>query len=190
MNAFLISTGAVALSEIGDKTQLLAFLLAAQFKKPIPIILGITCAAIINHGMAGILGAWVSSHISPESLRWLLGLSFLGIAVWVLIPDTLEKNNLKPNPRFGLFITTCIAFFLAEIGDKTQLATVALTMRFESPLWVIAGTTLGMLLADIPAVFLGDTFAKKVSLKRVRTVTASIFLIVAIATLCKLDHFF
>src|SRR5512141_1160941 len=155
MEALFISTGVVALAEIGDKTQLLAFILAARFKKPVPIILGILCATIVNHGLAGALGAWITSTVSPEVLRWTLGASFLGMAAWTLIPDKIEEEETQVARKLGVFGATLITFFLAEMGDKTQIATVAMAAHYSTPVLVVIGTTLGMLLADVPAVFIG-----------------------------------
>ena len=156
MEALLISTGVVALAEIGDKTQLLAFILAARFKKPLPIVAGILVATLVNHGLAGALGAWITSVVSPEILRWVLGLSFIGMAVWTLIPDKIEDEETRAAQRLGVFGATLITFFLAEMGDKTQLATVALAAHYGAPLVVVIGTTLGMLIADVPAVLVGN----------------------------------
>jgi putative Ca2+/H+ antiporter (TMEM165/GDT1 family) len=183
MEAFFISTGVVALAEIGDKTQLLAFLLAARFKKPLPIIAGILCATLVNHGLAGALGAWITQAVSPGILRWVLGASFLGMAVWTLIPDKIEDEETQVAKRFGVFGATLVTFFLAEMGDKTQIATVALAAHYASPLWVIAGTTLGMLLADVPAVFLGDKLANRIPMRAVHAVAAAIFALLGLATL-------
>jgi putative Ca2+/H+ antiporter (TMEM165/GDT1 family) len=183
MEALLISTGVVALAEIGDKTQLLAFILAARFKKPIPIIAGILCATILNHGMAGALGAWITATVSPDILRWVLGASFIGMAVWTLIPDKIEDEETHAAQKLGVFGATFITFFLAEMGDKTQIATIALAAHYASPLMVVAGTTIGMLLADVPAVFAGDKLATKIPMKLVHSIAAAIFAILGIATL-------
>lgn len=183
VEALLVSTGVVALAEIGDKTQLLAFLLAARFKKPLPIILGILAATIVNHGLAGALGAWLTGALSPEVLRWALGASFIGMAVWTLIPDRLEQEETQVARRFGVFGATLIAFFLAEMGDKTQIATVALTAHFVAPLTVVVGTTLGMLVADVPAVILGEKLAGRMPMKLVHSIAAAIFAALGIATL-------
>lgn len=183
MESLLVSTGVVALAEIGDKTQLLAFILAARFKKPLPIIAGILVATLVNHGLAGALGAWITTAISPELLRWTLGLSFLGMAVWTMIPDKIEEEETKVASRFGVFGATLITFFLAEMGDKTQIATVALAAHYASPLLVVIGTTLGMLIADVPAVFIGDKLATKIPMKLVHTIAAGIFALLGIATL-------
>ena len=176
MDAFLISTGIVALAEMGDKTQLLALVLAARFRKPWPIVLGILVATIANHAMAGALGAWVTTLISPQTLRWILGASFIAMAVWMLIPDKLEDDGTdnKP-PRFGVFGTTVLVFFLAEMGDKTQIATVMLAARYDAYLWVVAGTTLGMMLANAPVVWLGSRVTQLIPLRVVHIVSALIF---------------
>ncbi|MRD49544.1 TMEM165/GDT1 family protein [Caenimonas koreensis] len=183
MEAFLISTGVVALAEIGDKTQLLAFILAARFKKPLPIIAGIFAATIVNHGLAGALGAWITTALTPSVLRWVLGLSFIGMAVWTMIPDKIEDDETKVATRFGVFGATLVTFFLAEMGDKTQIATVAMAAHYASPLVVVAGTTLGMLIADVPAVFIGDKLAKRIPMKLVHSIAAGIFAVLGIATL-------
>lgn len=183
MESLLVSTGVVALAEIGDKTQLLAFILAARFKKPLPIIAGILAATIVNHGLAGALGAWITTAISPQVLRWVLGLSFIGMAVWTLIPDEIEEDETRIAGRFGVFGATLITFFLAEMGDKTQLATVAMAAHYATPLSVVAGTTLGMLIADVPAVFVGDKLAARLPMRLVHGVAAAIFAVLGIATL-------
>jgi putative Ca2+/H+ antiporter (TMEM165/GDT1 family) len=183
MEPLFVSTGVVALAEIGDKTQLLAFILAARFKKPVPIILGILAATIVNHGLAGALGAWITSAISPEILRWVLGLSFIGMAVWTMVPDKIEDEETQVAMKFGVFGATSITFFLAEMGDKTQIATVAMVAHYAAPLMVVMGTTLGMLVADVPAVFLGDKFANKIPMKLVHSIAAAIFALLGIATL-------
>ena len=183
MESLLVSTGVVALAEIGDKTQLLAFILAARFKKPLPIILGILVATIVNHGLAGALGAWITATVSPEVLRWVLGLSFIGMAIWTLVPDKIEEEETQVAQRFGVFGATLITFFLAEMGDKTQIATVAMAAHYASPLLVVAGTTLGMLIADVPAVFVGDKLANKIPMKLVHSIAAAIFALMGAATL-------
>jgi putative Ca2+/H+ antiporter (TMEM165/GDT1 family) len=183
MDALLVSTGVVALAEIGDKTQLLAFILAARFKRPLPIVLGILVATLLNHGLAGALGAWITQTVSPEVLRWVLGASFIGMAIWTLIPDKIEEEETQVAQRFGVFGATLITFFLAEMGDKTQIATVALAAHYPSPLWVVAGTTLGMLIADVPAVFAGDKLASKIPMKLVHSIAAGIFALLGLATL-------
>ena len=183
MEAFLVSTGVVALAEIGDKTQLLAFILAARFKRPAPIILGILLATIVNHGLAGALGAWITSVISPGILRWVLGLSFIGMAAWTLIPDEIGDDETKIAGRFGVFGATLITFFLAEMGDKTQIATVAMAAHYGTPVTVVFGTTLGMLIADVPAVFIGDKLASRIPMKLVHGIAAAVFATLGLATL-------
>ena len=179
----LISTGVVALAEMGDKTQLLAFLLAARFKKPVPIILGILLATIVNHGFAGALGAWITTLLSPNTLGWILGISFIAMAIWTLKPDEIEEDEAKIAGRFGVFGATTITFFLAEMGDKTQIATVALAANYSSVILVVIGTTLGMMIADVPAVFIGTKFAQKVSMKLVHGIAAAVFAVLGVITL-------
>jgi len=183
MEALLVSTGVVALAEIGDKTQLLAFILAARFKKPVPIILGILAATIVNHGLAGALGAWITAMLSPQVLRWVLGVSFIAMAIWTLIPDEIEDDETQVARRFGVFGATLITFFLAEMGDKTQIATVAMAAHYATPVLVVIGTTLGMLIADVPAVFVGDKLATKIPMKLVHGIAAAIFALLGVATL-------
>jgi putative Ca2+/H+ antiporter (TMEM165/GDT1 family) len=182
MEAFLVSTGIVALAEIGDKTQLLAFVLAARFRRPLPIVAGILVATIANHAFAAAIGAWITSLMGPEILRWVLGASFLAMAAWTLVPDKLDDDETQL-ARYGVFLTTLIAFFLAEMGDKTQVATVALAARYHGIVAVVAGTTLGMMLANVPAVYFGDRIANKVSLKLVHGIAALIFAALGAATL-------
>ncbi|HZX31418.1 MAG TPA: TMEM165/GDT1 family protein [Rhodocyclaceae bacterium] len=176
MEAFLVSTGIVALAEIGDKTQLLSLLLAARFRKPWPIIAGIFIATIANHACAGALGAWITTLVGKDTLRWVLGLSFIAMAVWMLIPDKIDENETRQE-RFGVLGTTIIAFFLAEMGDKTQVATVALAAQFHTVVAVVIGTTLGMMIANVPAVFLGDKLAHRMPVRLVHGVAATIFAI-------------
>jgi Ca2+/H+ antiporter, TMEM165/GDT1 family len=183
MESLLVSTGVVALAEIGDKTQLLAFILAARFKKPLPIILGILAATVVNHGLAGALGAWITATVSPEILRWVLGLSFLAMAIWTMIPDKIEEEETQVAQRFGVFGATLITFFLAEMGDKTQIATLAMAAHYATPLLVVIGTTLGMLVADVPAVFVGDRLAARIPMKLVHSIAAAIFALLGVATL-------
>ena len=190
MEAFFISTGVVALAEIGDKTQLLAFILAARFKKPVPIILGILCATLVNHGLAGALGAWITSVVTPETMRWALGLSFIGMAIWTLIPDKIEEEETQVAQHLGVYGATLVTFFLAEMGDKTQIATIALAAHYGTPLLVIAGTTLGMLIADVPAVFVGNKFADKIPMKLVHSIAAGIFALMGVLTLLKVEALF
>lgn len=183
MEALLVSTGVVALAEIGDKTQLLAFMLAARFKKPVPIILGIIAATLVNHGLAGALGVWITSAVNPDILRWVLGVSFLAMAAWIMVPDKMDDEESAFAKRFGVFGATLITFFLAEMGDKTQIATIALAAHYGSALLVVAGTTLGMLIADVPAVFVGDRLASKIPMKLVHAIAALVFAVLGIATL-------
>ena len=183
MESLFVSTGVVALAEIGDKTQLLAFILAARFKKPMPIILGILAATVVNHGLAGALGAWITSSIRPEILRWILGASFIGMSIWTLIPDKIEEEETQIAQRFGVFGATLITFFLAEMGDKTQIATIAMAAHYADPMLVVIGTTLGMLIADVPAVFVGDKLATRIPMKLVHTIAAAIFVVLGALTL-------
>ncbi|WP_374641452.1 TMEM165/GDT1 family protein [Hydrogenophaga sp.] len=183
MESLIVSTGVVALAEIGDKTQLLAFLLAARFKKPIPIILGILIATLVNHGLAGALGAWITTAMGPEVLRWVLGVSFIAMAGWMLIPDKIEEDEAQIARRFGVFGATLVTFFLAEMGDKTQIATIAMAARFPDPITVVIGTTLGMMLANVPAVLLGDRLAGRIPMKLVHGIAAAIFAALGVATL-------
>lgn len=183
MESLLVSTGVVALAEIGDKTQLLAFLLAARFKKPLPIILGILLATLVNHGLAGALGAWITTNVSPEVLRWVLGLSFIGMAVWTLIPDKIEEEESLIAQKLGVFGATLVTFFLAEMGDKTQIATIAMAAHYAAPLLVVIGTTLGMLIADVPAVFAGDKLAAKIPMRLVHAIAAGVFAVLGVMTL-------
>ena len=180
MEAFLVSTGIVALAEIGDKTQLLSFLLAAKFRKPWPIVAGILVATLVNHGLAGALGSFITSLVEPHTLRWILAVSFFAMAAWTLVPDKLDGDTKLA--AFGVFGTTVVAFFLAEMGDKTQIATVALAAKYDALLPVVVGTTLGMMLANVPAVFLGEAAAKKLPLKLVRSVAAGVFAVLGVAT--------
>jgi putative Ca2+/H+ antiporter (TMEM165/GDT1 family) len=183
MEPLLVSLGVVALAEIGDKTQLVALLLAARFRRPVPIIAGILAATLFNHGLAGALGAWITANVSPAALRWALGLSFIAMAVWTLIPDRIEEEEVRVAQRLGVFGATALTFFLAEMGDKTQIATVALAAHYGAPLPVIAGTTLGMLVADVPAVLLGHGLAGKIPLRLVHACAAAIFAALGVATL-------
>jgi putative Ca2+/H+ antiporter (TMEM165/GDT1 family) len=182
MDAFLVSTGIVALAEIGDKTQLLAFLLAAKFRRPVPIVLGILVATIVNHAFAAAVGAWVASAMGPNVMRWVLGVSFLVMAAWIMVPDKIDEDDAKL-AKYGVFLTTLIAFFLAEMGDKTQIATIALAARYESTVAVVAGTTFGMMLANVPAVLFGERIARKVPLKLVHGIAAAMFALLGIGTL-------
>lgn len=183
MEAFLISTGIVALAEMGDKTQLLSLVLAARFRKPWPIVLGIFVATVINHGLAGAVGAWISDLMGPDVMRWILGLSFIGMAIWMLIPDKLDDESVAESSRWGVFGATVLAFFLAEMGDKTQIATVMLAAQYQAYVWVVLGTTLGMMLANAPVVWLGDKLVKKVPIRLVHIISAVIFLVLGVAAL-------
>lgn len=184
MEAFIVSTGIVGLAEMGDKTQLLALVLAAKFRRPWPIVLGILTATIANHAMAGALGAWVTTFLGAQTLRWILGISFIAMAAWMLIPDKLDEGDLdKKPPRFGVFGTTVFVFFLAEMGDKTQIATVMLAARYDAYFWVVAGTTLGMMLANAPVVWLGSRFMHLIPLRVVHVVSALIFAVLGVLAL-------
>jgi putative Ca2+/H+ antiporter (TMEM165/GDT1 family) len=180
MEAILVSCGAVAMAEIGDKTQLLAILLAARFRAPLPIILGILCATLINHGLAAGMGAAAGDYLSGDVLRWLLVGSFAGMAAWCLLPDTMDQAPSLAG-HSGAFAATLVSFFLVEIGDKTQLATVALAAHYRSVVLVAAGTTAGMMIADVPAVYLGELAAKRIALKPARFVAAAIFAVLGLA---------
>jgi putative Ca2+/H+ antiporter (TMEM165/GDT1 family) len=182
MDAFLVSTGIVALAEIGDKTQLLAFILAAKFRRPTPINVGILLATLINHGFAGAIGSWLTSLVAPGVMRWVLGVSFIGMALWTLVPDKFDENEARL-ARFGVLGTTIVAFFCAEMGDKTQIATVALSAQYKAFLPVVAGTTLGMMIANVPAVILGNRIANRIPVRLVHAIAAAIFAILGVATL-------
>ena len=190
MYEFLLSTAIVALAEMGDKTQLLALLLAARFRKPVPILLAILLATIINHGVSAVLGQWITTVLSPDALIWILSIGFIAMAGWMLIPDQLddESGSIKKLQKLGVFGATFVLFFLAEIGDKTQIATVALAARFDSIVWVMLGTTLGMMLANAPAVFIGDKLATKLPIALIHKIGAAIFLAIGVATL--VQHYF
>jgi putative Ca2+/H+ antiporter (TMEM165/GDT1 family) len=187
MDAFLISTGIVALAEIGDKTQLLSLVLAARFRKPWPIVWGILVATLANHALAGGLGAWVTQFMGPTVLRWVLGVSFLAMAAWMLVPDTLDDEDAEVAPKFGVFGTTVVAFFLAEMGDKTQVATVMLAAEYQSWLWVVAGTTFGMMLANAPVVWFGERITRLLPLTWVHRISAVVFVVLGVAVLLS-DH--
>lgn len=189
MNALVISTAVVALAEIGDKTQLLALVLAVRFRRPIPIILGILVATLANHALAGAVGAWLAELIGPVASRWLLGLSFIAMAVWALIPDRLERAE-DTTQRLGVFGTTLVAFFLVEMGDKTQVATVALAARYDALAAVVFGTTLGMLIANVPVVLLGEVAATRLPVRPIRVVTALLFAALGVAALTGADFGF
>lgn len=183
VESLFVSMGVVALAEIGDKTQLLAFILAARYKKPVPIILGILAATIVNHGLAGALGAWITSSVDPNTIRWVLGASFIGMAIWTMIPDKIDDGETQIASHFGVFGAALVTFFLAEMGDKTQIATIAMAAHYAAPLMVVVGTTLGMLLVDVPAVLVGERLAKKIPMKLAHAVAAAIFALLGLATL-------
>ncbi|WP_237165134.1 TMEM165/GDT1 family protein [Pandoraea vervacti] len=183
MSPFLVSTGVVALAEIGDKTQLLSLVLAARFKKPVPIILGIFVATLVNHGFAGAVGEWLSTAINPAIMKWAVVASFIGMAIWILIPDKLDDDEADTRRKFGVFVSTIITFFIAEMGDKTQIATVMLAARYQDFFGVVAGTTLGMMLANVPAVLVGHKFSGRLPTRAVHAVAAVIFLVLGIVTL-------
>jgi putative Ca2+/H+ antiporter (TMEM165/GDT1 family) len=189
LTAFLVSVAAIAIGEIGDKTQLLALMLAARYRQPWPIVAGILCATLANHALAGIFGNWVRHAVDPEILRYAIALAFFVVAAWALKPDKLEEHDTKTS-RLGVFAVTTVAFFLAEMGDKTQIATVALAARYTDVIQVVLGTTLGMMLANIPAVFLGDKIAKRVSMPMVHGVAAVMFAILGVLTLFNVGKFF
>ncbi len=181
LEALLVSTSIVALAEMGDKTQLLSFVLAAKLKRKVPILLGITAATLANHFLAGYVGAWLARLVSPQILTWVVAFSFFAFGVWALKPDTLgEDQELR---GAGVFMTTLIAFFLVEMGDKTQLATVALAARYESLIAVVAGTTLGMVIANAPAVWMGGALAHRINMKWMRWVAAALFVVLGMLTL-------
>ncbi|HEY8048628.1 MAG TPA: TMEM165/GDT1 family protein [Ramlibacter sp.] len=183
MEAFLVSTGLVALAEMGDKTQLLALVLAARFRKPWPIVAGIFVATVVNHTIAGAAGAWLTTVLGPQLLRWILAASFIAMAVWILVPDKVDDDEAERAPRFGVFGTTVLTFFLAEMGDKTQVATVMLAARYAQWWLVVAGTTTGMLIADVPAVWLGDRVTRLVSIRGVHIISALVFVALGVAAL-------
>jgi putative Ca2+/H+ antiporter (TMEM165/GDT1 family) len=182
MEAFLVSTGLVALAEIGDKTQLLSLVLAARFRRPWTIALGILCSTVLNHAAAGAVGASLMHWVGPRAMRWVLGLSFLAMAAWILIPDKLDEESSHLRPH-GVFLTTVLAFFFAEMGDKTQIATVALAARYPSLAAVVAGTTLGMMLANLPVVLLGDKLMKRLPVRLVHVIAALLFVALGVAAL-------
>jgi putative Ca2+/H+ antiporter (TMEM165/GDT1 family) len=181
--AFLVSTGVVALAEMGDKTQLLALVLAARFRKPWPIVAGIFVATVFNHALAGALGTWLTTVLGPQVLRWILGASFIGMAIWILVPDKIDDEDTGAAPRWGVFGTTVVAFFLAEMGDKTQFATIMLAAQYHAWVSVVIGTTLGMLLANAPVVWLGERLTRRIPIAAVHRVCAVIFLLLGVAAL-------
>ncbi|MDM1246233.1 TMEM165/GDT1 family protein [Acinetobacter sp. R933-2] len=189
-SAFLISLVVVALSEMGDKTQLLALLLAARFRKPVPILIAIFLATVVNHGVSAVLGQWITTVLSPIVLLWIVSLGFIAMAAWMLIPDELddESESINKWQKYGVFGATFVLFFLAEIGDKTQIATVALAARFDSIGWVTLGTTIGIMLVNAPAVFIGNKLADKLPISLIHKIGALIFLVIGVAAL--VQHYF
>lgn len=182
MEALLVCTGIVALAEIGDKTQLLSFILAARFRRPLPICLGILVATLANHALAGAVGTWLTTLLGPAALRWGLGLSFIAMAAWMLVPDRFDESDAR-FARLGVFGTTLMAFFVAEMGDKTQVATIALAARYHEFIMVVLGTTLGMMLANVPAVLLGERIAHRLPVRLVHGIAAVVFALLGVATL-------
>ena len=189
MEAFLITAGVIALGEMGDKTQLLAVLLTARFRAPVPIILGIVVATVVNHASAALLGGWIATALGPHTLRWLIGGSFLAMALWMLVPDRMDDAPSTPQ-RWGVFGTTVLAFFLAEMGDKTQIATIALAARFHDTIGVVAGSTAGILIADVPAVLLGGALVRKYSMRWLHRANALVFALLGLAALFNADTWF
>jgi len=185
VESFLISLAAVAFAEIGDKTQLLALVLAARYRRTLPICLGIFVATLFNHALAGEAGVLVANLISPAMLHWILGLSFISVAIWALFPDKLDKEEAQRASHYGVFMATTIGFFLAEMGDRTQVATAMLAAHYQ-PLWqVIAGTTVGMLAANVPVVIFGSRFAHRLPLRATRLVAAVLFAALGILILLR-----
>lgn len=189
MEAFLVSTGVVALGEMGDKTQLLAIILAARYRRSLPIITGILIATLLNHALAGIVGQGIATLLGPDVLRWAVGLSFIAMAGWIMIPDKIDDTTAT-RPRYGIFCTTLITFFIAEMGDKTQIATVALAAHYADLFMVVVGTTLGMMMANVPAVLLGDVVARKIPMRVMHGIAATIFAGLGIVALLNVGKFF
>lgn len=183
MEALLVSIGIVALAEIGDKTQLLTLVLAARYKKPSPIVAGIFLATLVNHALAGAVGAWLTRMVSSDAMRWILGVSFLAMAAWMLVPDKFDADAGASRNLGGVFVTTTVLFFLVEIGDKTQIATVALAARFDSLAAVVMGTTVGMILANAPVAFFGEALARRLPVRSVHAVAALVFIALGVAVL-------
>ena len=182
MEAFLVTAGVVAIGEIGDKTQLLSLMLAARYRRPLPIVLGIVSATVVNHAIAAAAGVWLRGALDPQAFRWLLGLSFLAVAAWMLAPD--EAGEERPAAdRYGVFVVTLVAFFLAEMGDKTQVSTLMLAARYDSIATVVAASTVGMLCADVPAVFLAASLPRSIPLAAVRFTAAGVFAALGLAAL-------
>lgn len=184
MEAFLVSTLIVAVGEIGDKTQLLALLLSARYRRPVPIVIGILVATLANHALAGVAGEWLRSAMSPETLRWSVGVAFIAMGVWVLVPDKIDATRAAAG-RYGVFLVTVSAFFLAEMGDKTQIATVALAAEYHALAAVVAGTTLGMLIANVPVVSVGHRAAPRLPMKAIRLVAAALFIVLGTVVLVR-----
>jgi len=183
IEAWLVSIGIVALAEIGDKTQLLTLVLAARYRKPWPIVAGIFFATLVNHGIAGAVGAWLTKAVGPDAMRWILGISFIAMAAWMLVPDKLDESESAERKLGGVFLSTLVLFFFVEIGDKTQIATVALAARFESLTAVVMGTTVGMLLANAPVAFFGDALARRLPVRAVHVVAAIVFAALGVGVL-------
>jgi Ca2+/H+ antiporter, TMEM165/GDT1 family len=183
VEALWLSTGVVALGEMGDKTQLLALLLAARFKRPWPIVAGIAVATLVNHALAGVLGHWLARLLGPDVLRWVVGLGFLAMAAWMLVPDRVDAGEADRTRGLNVFATTTVAFFLAEMGDKTQLATVALAARYPELVAVVIGTTLGLMLANVPVVFAGDRLLRRLSMRWVHGLAALLFAVMGVLAL-------
>lgn len=184
MEAFLTATALVAIAEIGDKTQLLSFVLAARLRRPMPIIAGIFVATLLNHAFAGAVGNWVARVVPASWMTWIVGLTFIAFGLWALIPDKLEEEEAAPkHANWGAFATTSVAFFLAEMGDKTQFATVALGARFPELWAVVLGTTLGMMIANVPAVIIGEKLAHRLPLDKIRWAAAALFVLTGALTL-------
>jgi len=183
LEALLVSIGVVALAEIGDKTQLLTLVLAARYKKPWPIVAGIFVATLANHAIAGAVGAWLTKAVGADLMRWILGVSFIAMAAWMLVPDKLDEGAGVQRKLGGVFLTTTLLFFLVEIGDKTQIATVALAARFASLAAVVMGTTVGMLLANAPVAFFGEALAKRLPVRSVHVAAALVFVALGLGVL-------
>jgi putative Ca2+/H+ antiporter (TMEM165/GDT1 family) len=188
MDPFFISTGSVAVGELGDKTQLLSLILATRLRKPVPIIAGIFVATLVNHLIACLVGEWVSTLITPNILRWVLGISFLAVAAWALVPDKMD-DEVKTQGTYGIFVLTMITFFVAEMGDKTQIIALALAAKYNALLAVVAGTTLGMMLVNVPTVLLAERATKWVPLKVVRVIAAIIYAVLGVLTLTGYSRF-
>ena len=184
--AFIVSTSVVALAEMGDKTQLLSLILAARYRKPMPIVLGILVATLLNHAIAGALGAWLSSLMRPEVLNWVMAAAFIAMGLWILVPDKLDEDDVAvPKQQMGVFFATVVAFFFALMCDKTQFATIALAAQFSDVFSVVLGTTLGMMMANAPAVYLGNRFAQRLPTKIIHIIAAIIFIAIGVLTAVK-----